>query len=134
MNHVRTTNRCRRKQTIDEASSYRTYAGHWKQRDEPDEEEQYRQAERINQVLKAQRQKASRERLKQQGAVPTKNGKKLFDEFMKEASQYRLAQTISTQRSDGLDLMQNLYNASSALDFQQWMTFADYELSRHLSR
>ena len=89
MNHVRTTNRCRRKQTIDEASSYRTYAGHWKQRDEPDEEEQYRQAERINQVLKARREKASRERLKQKGAVPTKNGKKLFDEFMKEAVDYR---------------------------------------------
>ena len=65
-------------------SSYRTAAGHWKQRDEPAEAEQYRQSDRIQQILQARRQQASRERLKSKSAVPIKQGKKLFDEFMKE--------------------------------------------------
>ncbi len=70
-------------------SSYKTAAGHWKQHDEPDEEEQYRQADRINQVRKARREKESLERLKYKGAVPTKDGKKLFDEFMQEVLTHR---------------------------------------------
>ena len=66
-------------------SSYRTHAGHWKQRDEPDETEQLQQSDRIRKHLLARQQQASRERLKSKGAVPTKQGKKLFDEFMREA-------------------------------------------------
>ena len=69
-------------------SSYRTAAGHWKRRDEPDEAEQLRQSDRIRKHLLSRQQQASRERLKSKGVVPTKQGKKLFDEFMKEASGY----------------------------------------------
>ena len=92
-----------RKKTLYDATSrssyYRTHAGHWKQRDEPDEAEQDRQADRINQVLKAQRQKASRERLKRKDAVPTKQGKKLFDEFMREANAHREKYRHRAQKS-----------------------------------
>ena len=77
-----------RKNTLYDAA-YRTAVGHWKHSDEPSEAEQFRQSDRIQQILKAQRQKASRERLKTKNAVPTKKGKKLFDDFMKEA---RIAQ------------------------------------------
>lgn len=69
-------------------SSYKTAAGHWKRRDEPDEAEQLRQSDRIQQMLRARRKKASRDRLKGKGAVPIKQGKKLFDEFMREARIY----------------------------------------------
>ena len=69
-------------------SSYRTATGHWKRRDEPDDAEQLRQSDRIRKNFLARQQQASRERLKSKGVVPTKQGKKLFDEFMKEASGY----------------------------------------------
>jgi len=65
-------------------SSYKTVAGHWKQRDEPDEAEQLRQSDRIRRHLLARKQQASRERLKNKNAVPIKQGRKLFDEFMRE--------------------------------------------------
>ncbi len=88
-----------KKNTLYDAASrsgyYRTHAGHWKKRGEPDEEEQLRQADRVNKVLKAQRQRTSRERLKQKGLVPIKQGKKLFDEFMREASKAREANRVS---------------------------------------
>lgn len=77
-----------RKRTLYD-SSYRTHAGHWKQRDEPSSDEQLRQSDRINQLLSARRKKEAQERLKSKGAVPTKQGKKLFDEFMKEANAHR---------------------------------------------
>jgi Ulp1 family protease len=106
------------KSTLYDASSYRTHAGHWKRSDEPDEAEQFRQSDRINQVLKAQRQKASRERLKQKGAVPTRNGKKLFDEFMKEASACRTqidTRPMKVMTRD-FDALQNLYDYASAIE------------------
>ena len=70
-------------------SSYRTATGHWKRRDEPDEAEQLKQSDRIRKHLLAKQQQASRERLKSKGVVPTKQGKKLFDEFIKEANAHR---------------------------------------------
>ena len=70
-------------------SAYKTASGHWKRRDEPDEAEQLRQSDRIRKHLLAKQQQASRERLKSKGVVPTKQGKKLFDEFIKEANAHR---------------------------------------------
>jgi hypothetical protein len=121
-----------RKKTLYDATSrpgyYRTHAGHWKQRDEPDEDEQLRQADRINQVLKARREKESRERLKQKGAVPTKDGKKLFDEFMREANAHRPSSQNKRVRNKDLDTLRNLYSAASALEFDQWMIFLQMTL------
>ena len=105
-----------------EARFYRTYAGHLKQSDEPDEEEQYRQAERIHQTLMAQRQKASRQRLKNKDIEPTKNGKKLFREFMKEANRCKSNQ-IQNQQAPNLtdvDVVRMLYQSASSLGFDEW--------------
>ena len=99
--------------------AYRTAAGHWKRSDEPDEAEQFRQSDRIQQILRAQRQKASRERLKTKNAVPTKKGKKLFDEFMKEAHSHRPLKGKSIINTRDLNDLQNAYNAASALDFDK---------------
>ena len=104
-------------------SSYRTAAGHWKQNDEPSSDEQLRQSDRINQLLSARRKKEAQERLKSKGAVPTKQGKKLFDEFMKEANAHRPPKGRSNINTRDLKDLQNAYNASSALEFEQWVIF-----------
>ena len=106
-------------------SSYRTATGHWKRRDEPDEAEQLKQSDRIRKHLLAKQQQASRERLKSKGVVPTKQGKKLFDEFMKDANVQR-PQQQSTRlgiRTRDLDEFRNLYNAASVLEFEKWIIF-----------
>lgn len=104
-------------------SSYRTATGHWKRRDEPDEAEQFRQSDRINQILRARRKKEAQERLKSKGVVPTKQGKKLFDEFMKEAVSHRPQKGKSIINTRALDDLQNAYNAASALEFDKWVIF-----------
>jgi len=104
---------------------YITNAGHWKQRDEPDEAEQFRQSDRIQQIPRAQRQKASRERLKTKNAVPTRKGKKLFDEFMLEANTHRPSKEKHNINFRNLNDMKNAYNAASALAFDQWVVFVN---------
>ena len=104
-------------------SSYRTATGHWKRRDEPDEAEQFRQSDRINQILRARRKKEAQERLKSKGVVPIKQGKKLFDEFMKEAVSHRPQKGKSIINTRALDDLQNAYNAASALEFDKWAIF-----------
>ena len=110
--------------------AYRTAAGHWKRSDEPDEAEQFRQSDRIQQILRAQRQKASIERLKTMNAVPTKKGKKLFDEFMKEATQYRPSKKKANDSTKSLEDLRNLYNAASVLEFDKWVLFSDYTINQ----
>jgi hypothetical protein len=104
-------------------SSYRTHAAHWKQRDEPDEAGQLRQSDRIKQLLSARRKKEAQERLKSKGAVPTRQGKKLFDEFMKEANTHRPTKVKSKVNTRSLKDLQNAYNAASALEFDKWVIF-----------
>jgi Fe-S cluster biosynthesis and repair protein YggX len=104
-------------------SSYRTAAGYWKQHDEPSSDEQLRQSDRINQLLSARRKKEAQERLKSKGAVPTKKGKKLFDEFMKEANTHRPTKVKSKINTRDLNDLQNAYNAASTLEFDQWVIF-----------
>jgi len=72
-------------------SSYKTAAGHWKQRDEPTEPKKTEYLKVAHDALRKQKQWSSRQRLKQKpDGVPTKQGKKLFDEFMREALSRRL--------------------------------------------
>ena len=103
--------------------AYRTAAGHWKRSDEPSEAEQFRQSERINQILSARRKKEAQERLKKKGAVPTKQGKKLFDEFIKEANAHRPSRGMIKINTSDLNDLQNAYNAASALEFDKWVMF-----------
>ena len=104
-------------------SSCRTSAGHWKQHDQPSSDEQLRQLDRINQLLSARRKKEAQERLKSKGAVPTKQGKKLFDEFMNEANTHRPQKVKSKINTRSLKDLQNAYNAASALEFDKWVIF-----------
>lgn len=66
-------------------SSYKTAAGHWKRRDEPGEPTKTEYLSVAPSALKKQQQWDARQRLKKKNAVPSREGKKLFDEFCKEA-------------------------------------------------
>jgi hypothetical protein len=106
-------------------SSYKTAAGHWKQRDEPDEAEQLRQSDRIQQMLQAKRQRASRDRLKGKGAIPTKQGKKFFNEFMREAKSHQMQIEWQESNLNGLTRLRYIYNAANDLEFKEWIAMAN---------
>ena len=75
--------------TLDE-SFYKTAAGHWKRRDESGEPRKTEYLTIAPDAIRKQKQWDARQRLKKKDAVPTKQGKKLFDEFMREAIKRRL--------------------------------------------
>lgn len=66
-------------------SSYRTSTGHWRQHDEPGEPKKTEYLTIAPAALRKQKQWDARQRLKSKNAVPTKDGKKLFNSFMQEA-------------------------------------------------
>jgi hypothetical protein len=119
--------------TLYDASSYRTYAGHWKQRDEPSEPKktEYPRIDKkqfatdLDFWKRRNQQAAARERLKKKpGGVPArKDGRKLFDEFTKEAYSARPSQTKLRETGRRMDDLRNAYNASSTLSFDKWVIF-----------
>ena len=68
-------------------------------------------------------QASARNRLKRKNAVPLKNDKKLFDEFIKEARSHQSRTTATTASIPSRDLktLKNLYNAATSLEFHQWL-------------
>ena len=104
-------------------SSYKTAAGHWKRRDEPGEPRKTEYLKISPDALRKQKQWDARQRLKRKDAVPTKQGKKLFDEFMREARSHQLISPKSKVRCKNPDELKNLYNAAHALEFEKWTIF-----------
>ena len=104
-------------------SSYRTAAGHWKRRDEPGEPRKTEYLKIAPDALRKQKQWDARQRLKRKDAVPTKQGKKLFDEFMREARSHQLISPKSKVRCKNPDELKNLYNAAHALEFEKCTIF-----------
>lgn len=100
---------------------YRTTAsGRKVARDEPDDETQLRQADAIRNSINKKRAAQSRERLKASNKVPTKAGKKLFDEFMKEvyALEERAEKNLRHKQ------LEQVYLSARALDdFDKWLLF-----------
>ena len=99
-----------------------TASGGWRVRDEPDDETQIKQADAINKMLQKSKAASGRERLKTKGAVPFRatSGKKLFEEFCREAYRKR------KQNIDDTD-MQNIYNAANNLIYEKWIWFMNDE-------
>ena len=81
-------------------SSYKTAAGQWKRRDEPGEPRKTEYLKIAPDALRKQKQWDARQRLKKKDAVPTRQGKKLFDQFMREATGYR--QLVATNQTEDL--------------------------------
>ena len=93
-------------------SFYKTFSGHFKLRDEPDEDEQLRQSDLIQKSLQRRRTLASRNRLKSQSKVPTRNGKPIF-----ERNQVVMDEDISK----ALMQIRILYNSGKLMTFKQWL-------------
>ena len=100
---------------------FRTTASGRKVRfDEPPEYIQLKQADRI--LRNSQRRseaEAGRDKLKAGNKVPTRAGKKLFEDFMKDCG--RVANKTSSTKSR--ETMKNIYNASQHLEFDKWLLF-----------
>lgn len=101
---------------------YRTAAGHWKNRDEPDPDTEMKQADAVNKMMQRRKAAAGRDSLKTQNKVPTRvaTGKKLFEQFCKEA--YR-----NTKKNiDDVD-MRNIYNSAQHFSYEEWVWFVNDE-------
>ena len=85
-----------------------TASGRWRENDEPDERTQLNQADAIRKKLQARKAAQSIERLKSGNKVPIKSGKKMFEEFCREAYKNR------KQNIDDAD-MRNIFNAAQHL-------------------
>lgn len=96
-----------------------TVSGRWRERDEPDAAEQERQADAINKMMQKRKAAASRERLKSKGAVPLKAGKRLFEDFMKEANRASGKKQVIRNEED----LKQVYLAARALDFDKFLVF-----------
>ena len=66
-------------------------------------------------VWKQRSQQAlARDRLKKKGAVPTKSGKKLFEEFCREAYKNKKENIYDAD-------LRNIYNAATQLEYDDWL-------------
>ena len=99
----------------------KTASGKWRENDEPNEKEQFRQADAINKLMQQKKSAASRERLKIADKVPTRvaTGKKLFDEFMREAYEKTGKQRSAGDQED----LKQVYLAARALEFDKFLIF-----------
>lgn len=87
--------------------------------DEPNEKEQFRQSDAIQKSMQKKRALASRERLKAANKVPLKQGKKMFEQFMKEANERR----GFTKKLKPTDEVEQIYLSARALEFDKWLLF-----------
>jgi hypothetical protein len=105
---------------LKEYSGYRTTAsGNRVRRDEPNADLELRQSDAIRASELKRKAAASREALKKKGAVPTKKGAKLFEEFMKETRFY----TEQKESKMRLDDAKQIYLSAQSLDFDKWILF-----------
>jgi DNA-binding TFAR19-related protein (PDSD5 family) len=105
-----------------------TASGRWKERDEPDEDTQLKQADTIRKTLQAKMTAQSRERLKRANKVPTrKDGRKVFEEFCEQAYKGRRQE----KTIDDADL-KNIFNAAQHFSYEKWIWFVNDEYSSHI--
>lgn len=64
---------------------------------------------------KRNQQSAARERLKRKDAVPTKSGKRLFEDFCREAYKNREADNLNDAD------LRNIYDAATQVDYDKWL-------------
>ena len=81
-------------------------------------------------VWKQRSQQAlARDRLKRKGAVPTKSGKKLFEDFMRDMRE--ATGNAKQQNIDDADL-RNIYNSATQLDYRRWLIWITDEYSSRI--
>lgn len=101
--------------------TYRTTASGRKVRWDEDDEQDNKTSDYLNKKRQETLAKAGRERLKKKGAVPTKQGSRMFEAFMKEAMD-RAGKSPSMSDKDE-EYMKQVYLSARALDFKKWIMF-----------
>lgn len=105
---------------LKEYGGYRTtVSGNRVRRDEPDADLELRQSDAIRANELRRKAAASRAALKKKGAVPTKKGAKLFEDFMKETRFYKEAEENKMSLEDA----KQIYLSAQSLDFDKWVLF-----------
>jgi hypothetical protein len=88
--------------------------------DEPPEHIQFKQADRIlKNTQKRNEAEAGSEKLEASNKVPTRAGKKLFKDFMKDCGR----EATKTSSTKSKETMRNIYNAAQHIDFDKWLMF-----------
>jgi hypothetical protein len=96
-------------------------SGRWRERDEPDEDTQLKQADAIRKAALAKKAAQSKERLKRSNKVPTrKDGRKVFEEFCREAGMKR---KVNHRLNIKTNELENIYNSARALEYDLWFDF-----------
>jgi hypothetical protein len=93
-------------------SFYKTFSGHFKLRDEPDEDKQFKQSDQIRMALQQRMSLASRNRLKSQSKVPTRKGKPIFDHHQLE---------VNEDISKVLMHIRTMYYSGKLMTFKQFL-------------
>ena len=104
-----------------------TASGRYVERDYPDADTELKQADAISKMMQKRKAALGRELLKSKGAVPVRaaSGKKLFEEFCREAYKGR-KQSIDDAN------MRNIYNAANQLNYDKWVWFVNDEYSSRI--
>lgn len=104
--------------------------GRWRERDEPNDDTQLKQAEYIRKQLQARQAKQSRDRLRRANKVPTrKDGRKVFEEFCREAgAERKISRKLNIKVAD----LENIYYSAQAIEYDIWIDFVMDEYGRAL--
>jgi hypothetical protein len=94
-------------------------AGRRVDRDEPDERTQFAQSDAIQKALAKKKAAASKSRLIAKGAVPTKGGKKMFEQFRKDAG---AAKEKKISKKD-YEYLKQIFLSANNLTFDKWLYF-----------
>lgn len=98
-----------------------TASGRWRERDEPDQDTELKQADAIRKAASARQALQSKERLKKANKVPIrKDGRKVFEEFCREAGiQRKISRKLNIKTTD----LENIYNSARAVEYDLWFDF-----------
>ena len=103
-------------------------SGRGREFDEPGEPRRTEYLKIAPSALKKQKEWDARQRLKKQGKVPTKAGKRLFEDFMKDAD--KASGKMSKKEMD--KKAEQIYLAARALDdFDKWILFVTEMLPKY---
>jgi hypothetical protein len=95
------------------ASGRRVYA------DEPDERTQFAQSDAIQKSLAQKKAAASKSRLIAKGAVPIKGGKKMFEQFRKDAGAIKEKELSKKE----YEYLRQVFLSAKNLTFDKWLYF-----------
>jgi len=105
-------------------------SGRRREFDEPGEPRRTEYLKIAPSALKKQKEWDARQRLKKQGKVPTKAGRKLFEDFMKDVNRVSGKNTKENNRDH--KRLKQVYLAARALDdYDKWVMFVSEMLPKY---